>query len=80
MRRTITATFDGSVLRPDAPTDLIPQARYVVTVEPVPEVNPERDAWDVLEGLSGTLEAPADWSREHDHYLYGAPKRPTASR
>ena len=33
------------------------------------------DAWDVLESLTGTVEAPADWSDEHDHYLYGTPKR-----
>ncbi|WP_448574435.1 hypothetical protein [Trichothermofontia sp.] len=35
---------------------------------------PPVDAWDVLESLTGTLEAPSDWSAEHDHYLYGTPK------
>jgi hypothetical protein len=34
----------------------------------------EGDAWDVLEALTGTLEAPQDWASEHDHYLYGTPK------
>ena len=34
------------------------------------------NAWDVLESLTGTVEAPADWSAEHDHYLYGTPKHP----
>jgi len=33
------------------------------------------DAWDVLEALTGTVEAPPDWSDEHDHYLYGIPKQ-----
>jgi hypothetical protein len=33
------------------------------------------NAWDVLESLTGTIEAPADWSKEHDHYLYGTPKQ-----
>lgn len=75
MRRTITATYDGRVLRPDAPTGLTPHARYVLTVEPADEAAQESDAWDVLEGLAGTVEAPHDWSREHDHYLYGTPKR-----
>jgi hypothetical protein len=28
------------------------------------------DAWDVLESLTGTVEAPADWSA-HKHDLYG---------
>ena len=32
------------------------------------------NAWDVLESLTGTIEAPTDWSAEHDHYLYGTPK------
>jgi hypothetical protein len=32
------------------------------------------NAWDVLESLTGTVEAHADWSAEHDHYLYGTPK------
>lgn len=33
------------------------------------------NAWDVLESLTGTIAAPADWSKEHDHYLYGTPKQ-----
>ena len=33
------------------------------------------DALDVLEALAGSIEAPDDWASEHDHYLYGAPKR-----
>jgi hypothetical protein len=36
---------------------------------------PVSSAWDVLDSLTGTIEAPADWSSEHDHYLYGTPKR-----
>jgi Arc/MetJ-type ribon-helix-helix transcriptional regulator len=31
--------------------------------------------WDTLEEMAGTIEAPEDWSSEHDHYLYGTPKR-----
>jgi hypothetical protein len=38
--------------------------------------NQEPNAWDVLEALTGTIEAPSDWSSEHDHYLYGTPKNP----
>jgi hypothetical protein len=33
------------------------------------------DALSVLEDLIGTVEAPVDWAAEHDHYLYGTPKR-----
>lgn len=32
-------------------------------------------AWDLLDSLAGSIAAPADWALEHDHYLYGTPKR-----
>jgi hypothetical protein len=35
--------------------------------------------WKFLERVAGTVEMPADWSSEHDHYLYGTPKRSAAS-
>ncbi|TAE54528.1 MAG: hypothetical protein EAZ87_21960 [Nostocales cyanobacterium] len=34
----------------------------------------EGNAWDVLEALTGTIEAPSNWSIQHDFYLYGTPK------
>jgi hypothetical protein len=36
---------------------------------------PAGGAWDLLEHAAGTVEMPADWASEHDHYLYGRPKR-----
>ena len=36
---------------------------------------PTNDAWSLLESMMGTVEGPADWSSEMDHYLYGTPKR-----
>ena len=73
--KTLTVVFDGQVLRPTSPPNLEPNRRYVVTVHPVSEELDTSDAWDVLEQLAGVLEAPADWASEHDHYLYGTPKR-----
>ncbi len=35
------------------------------------------DLWDWMEENAGTIEAPEDWSLEHDHYLYGTPKTHT---
>ncbi len=32
------------------------------------------DLWDYLAEIQGSVEAPPDWSLEHDHYLYGTPK------
>lgn len=39
----------------------------------------EGGAWDLLEQAAGTVEMPADWANEHDHYLYGTPKRSSAA-
>jgi hypothetical protein len=49
---------------------------FIQTLRPTPEPN----AWDVLESLTGTVEAPADWSSNHDHYLYGTPKHQPPQR
>lgn len=78
MSKILTVTFDGSVLRPDIPLDLEPNKRYVITIVSE-EINPSEtkatDVWDVLEDLTGTVDAPEDWASQHDHYLYGIPKR-----
>jgi hypothetical protein len=31
--------------------------------------------WDYLDSIMGTIDGPTDWSEEHDHYIYGTPKR-----
>jgi hypothetical protein len=42
--------------------------------ESLEDIKNEGNAWDVLEALTGTIEAPSDWSSQHDFYLYGNPK------
>ncbi len=37
------------------------------------------DVWNLLGNLAGKFTAPADWASEHDHYLYGSPKRSSAA-
>lgn len=77
MTRTVVVVFDGYVLRPEASLDLEPNVKYQVTIEPLENASSgaQSNAWDTLAGLAGSIEAPADWSSEHDHYLYGTPKR-----
>ena len=75
MTKTLTAVFDGKVLRPEGPVDLEPNARYRLTVEQEAGEVEARSAWDTLESLTGAVESPQDWAAEHDHYLYGTPKR-----
>ncbi|MEH2383221.1 MAG: hypothetical protein V7K27_30770 [Nostoc sp.] len=74
MSKILTVTFDGSVLRPDIPLDLEPNKRYVITIVSE-DINSSEtkaaDVWDVLEDLTGTVDAPEDWASQHDHYLYG---------
>ncbi len=78
MSELLSVTFDGSVLTPDQPLKLAPHKRYLITIVPE-EVPTVANVWDLLEDLTGTVEAPEDWSAEHDHYLYGTPKRQSKS-
>jgi hypothetical protein len=73
MNELLSVTFDGSVLTPDQPLQLERNKRYLITIVPE-QVVPVQNAWDLLGNLMGTVEAPEDWSAEHDHYLYGTPK------
>jgi len=74
MSKTLHVIFDGKVLRPEGPVDLKPNTHYVVTIERE-EILGTQDLWNVLGNLTGKVEGPEDWSQEHDHYLYGTPKR-----
>ena len=59
------------------------QARFATIAEdwnrPEMAIYNNYDAWAIIEQLIGTVDAPPDWSLEHDHYLYGTPKRYSAS-
>lgn len=59
--KTVTAVFDGRVLHLDSPSDLEPDKRYLITIQSELPSDTEGDAWDILEALTGTLEAPDDW-------------------
>ena len=75
MPKMLIATFDGEVLRPEEPVDLKPNVRYRLTVDEALQEVEGPSAWDTLAQLAGALEGPEDWAAEHDHYLYGTPKR-----
>jgi len=70
----VSVTFDGSVLTPDQPLQLEQNKRYLIMIVPE-QITTAKNAWELLESLTGTVEAPEDWSAEHDHYFYGTPKR-----
>lgn len=75
MAQSIIVTYDGQVLKPEQPLDLELDKQYRITITPTDMLDEAGDAWDVLDALAGTVDAPSDWAAEHDHYLYGTEKR-----
>jgi hypothetical protein len=77
MQETFRVTFDGKVFHPEKNNlELKPNQQYVIKV--ISQETPQdtaKNAWDLLEEMAGTYVMPEDWSSEHDHYLYGTPKR-----
>jgi hypothetical protein len=69
------ATLDQIV---DTLQHMEPETAVEPSGESLPAL-PEGGVWDLLEQAAGTVEMPADWASEHDHYLYGTPKRSSAA-
>ncbi len=79
----LKAHFDGRVLVPDEPVDLPVDCALEVHVQPLKERTsgstegkPLLKLLQLLEDLPDDPNAPADGAAQHDHYLYGLPKRP----
>lgn len=83
MTRTFQAIFDGKVLCPEEPIDLEANSHYLLTIEPMEEVEKVKEVDEVENDLAFNLSSLAvktgipDLAAEHDHYLYGTPKRNT---
>ncbi len=73
----LLAHFDGHALIPEQPIDLPKDCLLQVQVEPV---NPKGRPLAKLAELAGTFSddsaLPKDAASQHDHYLYGLPKKP----
>lgn len=76
----INAHFDGRVIVPDEPVDLPPNQALIVRIEAKnangPPARESALAW-LAANPSDSVDVPSDLSSQHDHYLYGAPKRDT---
>lgn len=74
-----SAHFDGRNICPDEPVSLPENVRLRVTVDEAAtapaEANGSLDLFERLENDAGLIDGPTDWAAEHDHYLYGAPKK-----
>jgi AF2212-like protein len=66
MTRTVTATFDGEVLRPDEPIGLEPNTKVRITIE-ASEPPTEKTLSFLDTAASLNLEGPADWSQRFEN-------------
>jgi hypothetical protein len=77
---TIRAKFDGRVLVPEQPVQLPIGPVLELNFEPAKQAEQATagtlaDLVNFAEGLPPDGDAPVDGAAQHDHYLYGAPKR-----
>ena len=83
MKEPIKAVFEGGVFRPKSPVDL-PEGAEVEIMPPKPTElpRPKRTPAEVRAMLKAIADMPPEGldddphvARDHDHYLYGAPRR-----
>ena len=68
---TVNAHFDGKVIVPDEPLDLRPNQALIVQIELIEgETEESALAWIAANAVT-------DLADQHDHYLYGRPKKET---
>jgi hypothetical protein len=73
----LKARFDGKALIPQAPVNLPTDCLLEVAVRQAAPANdaPLMELVRALEGLPDGGDWPSDGAAQHDHYLYGTPKR-----
>ena len=75
----LRAHFDGKVLVPDEPVKLPENQPLVLHIQtadsPKAENGLSADEWMEQNAIDDPT-LPVDGARQHDHYLYGTPKKP----
>ncbi|MBI3851294.1 MAG: hypothetical protein HY298_13620 [Verrucomicrobia bacterium] len=75
----LKAHFDGKVLVPDEPVNLPLNCALEVRVQPLKGMSSQEKPLvkllHALEELPENSTWPSDGAQQHDHYLYGLPKR-----
>lgn len=82
--KAIHAIYENGVFRPTDPVELPENCRVALTVSPEQQPaqsEPSSDPpliglMEALDQLPAKSELPEDFAAQHDHYLYGTPKRP----
>jgi hypothetical protein len=67
---TLTAVFDGTVLRPEEPLDLAANTRVRLTIELTEEPAPAPSSF-LRTARELDLDGPRDWSANLEDYLLG---------
>ena len=71
----VNGTYKDGTVQLDEKVNLPPGQRVAVELQALPAEN-SSTVWQELAKLSGVFKGgPRDESVNHDHYLYGAPKR-----
>jgi hypothetical protein len=73
MTQIISGHFDGKVIIPEQPVQVPVGQRLRVTLEIA--ANQEPPYADLLKLAADLPDAPTDLAHQHDHYLYGSPKK-----
>ena len=80
MTQTLLATYDGkNTLLIEEPLELPPNTKVKIIVEVTEEKSSE--SHETSPGVFGFILSQSqhlgisDWAENHDHYLYGVPKR-----
>jgi hypothetical protein len=76
---TLKARFDGRVFVPEEPVNLPVGCELEISITALPN-GPTAGTLCQLAEIAGQFPAnpdlPTDLAAQHDHYLYGTPKRP----
>jgi predicted DNA-binding antitoxin AbrB/MazE fold protein len=75
MSSKVIVRFDNGVLVPERPLDLVEGTRFEVQVPSTEEQRPLIALLEAIDEHPSDPEAPTDLAEQHDHYLYGTPKR-----
>lgn len=74
---TVHGHFDGKVIVPDEPLNLRPNQPVIIQIEPLGGDTEESAlAWIAANAVDSDA-LPTDLADQHDHYLYGRPKKDT---
>ena len=73
---TIKARYDGKVFVPEQPVDLPSGFILEIPIPTAGDASTLAKLAKIAERYPDNPQSPTDLAAQHDHYLYGVPKRP----